>query len=745
MLVCASCGHRNASEGARFCGKCGKPLGPSAPPLEQVSPGANQLDKTESHHLRKPSRMVVGIVALLVCAAVAAVGVAVLHRSSAPKRAETSATVAATKIASAPVPNNPPAPASNSPAAPAASSPAEVPAVPVETGEASTPPAPARVPVAAAGGVDIVALNMGGAIESITGQCGPGPTGNRLIDGWQDPSWQPEGYDAPRVQSVNGEQVTVPPPPMFPQDIVFSYYQHETALISSVVMVLSKDSSAAPRDVEIWTSNDDPDTNFTKVSGATRQDSPQALTISLSPPVQSRYLKIRVLSGLKGDALQIAEIQAIEAAAPGYVPLLQRHPDIANWPKTPIYAAQRGIEWLETASTKWQSDHQCFGCHVQGQVIMGFSVAKTHNYVVSAACTKKLVDFITTGDTIDRYEPPSPLQYAAMALAYYDQAEGNQHDASLLKAVDDLTEKMSDEGEVAPSHDEPPIDQGSFMTTGNTVFALMEAYAEAGSARYAKAADRGLNFLASSEPVTNQDKVFKVIALSRFGTPEQRQIADQVARKLVSEQNSDGGWRTNMDKTDSNALPTGQVLYAFKQAGVSVTSNEFARGVAYLLKNQQEDGSWPPDTNSGRPSQFIPTMWAVIGLAGSFGDEQPTADALKTELDKKGRVSLYINFDFNKATIRPDGKPIIAQVVKLMKDNPELVLSVNGHTDNVGSQKYNLALSRKRAAAVVDAVVESGVPRGHLSSGGFGSNQPIAENDTEKGRAKNRRVELVKM
>jgi hypothetical protein len=82
----------------------------------------------------------------------------------------------------------------------------------------------------------------------------------------------------------------------------------------------------------------------------------------------------------------------------------------------------------------------------------------------------------------------------------------------------------------------------------------MQAYAETGSARYTKAADRGLNFIATSEPITNQDKVFRVIALSRFGTPDQRQVADQVVRQLVSEQNSDGGWRTSASKTDSNGM-----------------------------------------------------------------------------------------------------------------------------------------------------------------------------------------------
>ena len=117
---------------------------------------------------------------------------------------------------------------------------------------------------------------------------------------------------------------------------------------------------------------------------------------------------------------------------------------------------------------------------------------------------------------------------------------------------------------------------------------------------------------------------------------------------------------------------------------------------------------------------------------------------MKLDLDKYGRVRLYINFDFNKATLRPDAKPIIGEVIKLLKQNPDLSLAVNGNTDNVGTHDYNVDLSRRRAAAVVDALVAAHVSSGRLTAGGFGPDQPIADNDTEKGRALNRRVELVK-
>ncbi len=124
--------------------------------------------------------------------------------------------------------------------------------------------------------------------------------------------------------------------------------------------------------------------------------------------------------------------------------------------------------------------------------------------------------------------------------------------------------------------------------------------------------------------------------------------------------------------------------------------------------------------------------------------EPPKADALKAALDKDGHVALYIHFDFAKATLRPDATPVLKEVEKLLQDNPALRLSVEGHTDNIGTQQANLALSQSRAAAVVAALVKSGISATRLRSSGHGADQPIAGNDTAEGRAKNRRVELVK-
>ena len=101
-----------------------------------------------------------------------------------------------------------------------------------------------------------------------------------------------------------------------------------------------------------------------------------------------------------------------------------------------------------------------------------------------------------------------------------------------------------------------------------------------------------------------------------------------------------------------------------------------------------------------------------------------------------------VNFDFNKANIRPDAAGILKEAATILKDNSTVSVSVEGHTDSVGSDQYNLKLSLRRAAAVKDFLVKEGVAESRLSTRGLGESQPVASNDTADGRAQNRRVEL---
>ncbi len=101
-----------------------------------------------------------------------------------------------------------------------------------------------------------------------------------------------------------------------------------------------------------------------------------------------------------------------------------------------------------------------------------------------------------------------------------------------------------------------------------------------------------------------------------------------------------------------------------------------------------------------------------------------------------------IFFEFNKATLKPESIPELERLIKLLNDVPMLKIEISGHTDNVGSQLYNQELSEKRAQAVVEYLVAKDIDRDRLTFKGYGFSQPIANNDTEEGRAMNRRTEF---
>lgn len=122
------------------------------------------------------------------------------------------------------------------------------------------------------------------------------------------------------------------------------------------------------------------------------------------------------------------------------------------------------------------------------------------------------------------------------------------------------------------------------------------------------------------------------------------------------------------------------------------------------------------------------------------------ADDMANAIGQVGSVALYgVYFDNDKDVPRADSQPTLQEIAKLMAANPKLKIQVVGHTDNAGAPEYNLDLSRRRAASIVRTLVTSyGVPSTRISSFGCGPYSPVASNDTEDGKAKNRRVELVK-
>jgi len=120
----------------------------------------------------------------------------------------------------------------------------------------------------------------------------------------------------------------------------------------------------------------------------------------------------------------------------------------------------------------------------------------------------------------------------------------------------------------------------------------------------------------------------------------------------------------------------------------------------------------------------------------------PPAPAPPPPVVKQKIVLRGVNFDFDKSEIRRDATEILEEAAQILRDQPEIRVSVDGHTDAKGTDEYNQRLSERRARAVVDQLERFKISPSRLQPQGFGESRPVATNDTEEGRAENRRVEL---
>lgn len=124
--------------------------------------------------------------------------------------------------------------------------------------------------------------------------------------------------------------------------------------------------------------------------------------------------------------------------------------------------------------------------------------------------------------------------------------------------------------------------------------------------------------------------------------------------------------------------------------------------------------------------------------------QEISVNELEKQINKEGFLTFYINFDTGMAAIKPESAGSVDQIAALLKAAPTLKVSIEGHTDNIGSPESNKKLSEDRAKAVMDAVVAKGVAADRMTAVGRGQEAPIADNRKEEGRALNRRVEVVK-
>ena len=137
-----------------------------------------------------------------------------------------------------------------------------------------------------------------------------------------------------------------------------------------------------------------------------------------------------------------------------------------------------------------------------------------------------------------------------------------------------------------------------------------------------------------------------------------------------------------------------------------------------------------------------------VGVVELEGFEQtikaPSAAQMKKDIDANGKAILNINFDTDKANLKPDGQAVVDEILMLLKGNANLKLAIEGHTDNAGTAARNKKLSADRANTILNYLTAKGIAPNRLTAAGFGAERPLVANDSEANMARNRRVELVK-
>ncbi len=228
------------------------------------------------------------------------------------------------------------------------------------------------------------------------------------------------------------------------------------------------------------------------------------------------------------------------------------------------------------------------------------------------------------------------------------------------------------------------------------------------------------------------------------------------------------------------SIPLGEIveLYGLGQGGVfkgmSGTLNQWAPGFSVgggvdfnLTRNMAVGlfGRWNRAYMAPHPTYLLgqaaddqgpkDARWATAGISLKVSLARPkeappppppapvAQAAPPPPIVKKKIVLRNVHFDFNKAIIRPDAKPVLDEAVQILKtEEPSAAVIVEGHTDSVGSEAYNMKLSHRRADAVRSYLVRDGIAANRIQTEGFGKTRPVASNATADGRAQNRRVEL---
>jgi Ankyrin repeats (3 copies) len=302
-------------------------------------------------------------------------------------------------------------------------------------------------------------------------------------------------------------------------------------------------------------------------------------------------------------------------------------------------SVEKAIALLQKSSSQFNRVSGCYSCHHQSLPEMAFAAARAHGVAVDETAARQQVDVtikvlnsvaepaLRNRDRIP--DPPIAVSYALVGLA----AERYEADATTAAMASVIAAWQSDDGAFYPLPAiRPPLEADAFTATALSLRAL-RLYGSSPEERIARARD----WLRTATPRTTQERAMQLLGLTWAGASAVDIRTSATA--LLAEQRPDGGW-AQLPTLETDAYATGQALVALQTAGQAVSSAEYRRGAAYLLRTQFADGSWlvrsrtfpvQPLRDTGFPHgkhQWISaagTSWAAMALALTLPEQPGTA------------------------------------------------------------------------------------------------------------------------
>lgn len=288
-------------------------------------------------------------------------------------------------------------------------------------------------------------------------------------------------------------------------------------------------------------------------------------------------------------------------------------------------AAQRGLAFVSREAVRWQTQHNCYGCHVQAVTFEALTVGREHRYDIAdtefRTVMRGLLDVpgghrqpggLSVGGN---GEPTTSRTFGGAAFARYDASQGGELTDDLLAVAGQLQEAQQTDGHLQNDDTRFPVVEGPMQATTQALQTWRQAWARSADARWLAPMRRAEAWVQTRARALSDDPSagtvplnYAVMGLLAAGAQPSEAALTALAAQLRRRQREDGGWGYQ-PTGESNAFATGQTLHALRSLGASDDDAVVARGTRWLITHQGEDGGWSRG-GSGKAE----AMWAVFGL-----------------------------------------------------------------------------------------------------------------------------------